>query len=89
MSAEAGIAKVAFEYVGRVSALRGLPPFLAGCGINFVFISILWLHCSLCGSSVGSLSPLAGLVPPCFHAGSRVFSRELDLGQYLRDPLGG
>lgn len=79
-SAEAGRANTAFEYVGRVSALRGLLLFSAGGGIKFVFISILWLHWPLCGSGVGSLSPLAGLVPPCFPAGSRVFSRKSDLG---------
>lgn len=77
-SAEAGIAK-AFECSGRVSKLSGLPLLLAGCGINFGFISILWLYCFLCGSGVSSISTLAGFVPPSVHAGSCIFPRETDL----------
>lgn len=83
-SAEAGSANTAFACGGRVSALRGLLLSSAGGGIKFVFISILWLHWPLCGSGVGSLSPLAGLVPPSVHAGSCMFPRETDLKTFVR-----
>lgn len=43
-SAEAGIANATFECAGRSSALSGAPLFSTAGGINFVFISIFWLH---------------------------------------------